>query len=60
MSKDKDQPAGTEPGDGEGCQPQGPASVVPVEVAHPWREDVALAVAQYLETNLSGWQSPSL
>ena len=29
-------------------------------VAHPWREDVALAVAQYLETNLGGWQSPSL
>ena len=29
-------------------------------VAHPWREDVALAVAQYLETNLGGWQSPSV
>ncbi len=29
-------------------------------VARPWREDVALAVAQYLETNLGGWQSPSL
>ncbi len=29
-------------------------------VAHPWREDVALAVAHYLETNLGGWQSPSV
>ena len=29
-------------------------------VARPWREDVALAVAQYLETNLGGWQRPSL
>ena len=29
-------------------------------VARPWREDVALAVAQYLETSLGGWQRPSL
>ena len=29
-------------------------------VARPWREDVALAVAQYLETNLGGWQSPAV
>ena len=29
-------------------------------VAHPWREDVALAVAHYLETNLGGWQNPSV
>ncbi len=29
-------------------------------VARPWREDVALAIAQYLETNLGGWQRPSL
>ena len=29
-------------------------------VARPWREDVALAVAQYLETNLGGWQRPSV
>jgi amidase len=29
-------------------------------VAHPWREDVALAVAHYLETNLGGWQSPAV
>ena len=29
-------------------------------VSRPWREDVALAVAQYLETALGGWQRPSL
>ena len=29
-------------------------------VARPWREDVALAVAQHLETALGGWQRPSL
>lgn len=29
-------------------------------VAHPWREDVALAVAHYLETNHGGWQRPPL
>jgi amidase len=29
-------------------------------VARPWREDVALAVAHYLETNLGGWQSPAV
>jgi amidase len=29
-------------------------------VAHPWREDVALAVAQYLETALGGWHCPPL
>ena len=27
-------------------------------VAKPWREDVALAVAQQLEESLGGWQSP--
>lgn len=27
-------------------------------VARPWREDVALAVAQCLETALGGWQAP--
>ena len=27
-------------------------------LARPWREDVALAVAQYLETALGGWQRP--
>jgi len=29
-------------------------------VARPWREDVALAVAQYLETTFGGWEAPSL
>jgi len=29
-------------------------------VARPWREDVALAIAQLLETALGGWQHPSL
>ena len=29
-------------------------------VARPWREDVALAVAQHLETMMDGWQRPLL
>lgn len=29
-------------------------------VAHPWREEVALAVAQYLEGVFGSWQPPSL
>ena len=29
-------------------------------VAQPWREDVALAVAKFLETEFGGWQPPSL
>jgi amidase len=29
-------------------------------VARPWREDVALAVAQHLETVSGGWQRPNL
>jgi len=29
-------------------------------VARPWREDVALAVAGYLDINLGGWQRPSV
>jgi amidase len=29
-------------------------------VARPWREDVALAAAGYLESALGGWQKPSL
>jgi amidase len=29
-------------------------------VARPWREDVALAVAQHLESELGGWQQPSI
>jgi amidase len=29
-------------------------------VARYWREDVALAIAQHLETELGGWQPPNL
>jgi amidase len=29
-------------------------------VARPWREDVSLAVAQYLEGALGGWQNPPM
>lgn len=29
-------------------------------VARPWREDVALAVAQHIETVFGGWQQPPL
>lgn len=29
-------------------------------VAHPWREDIALAVAGYLEKNLGGFQPPPI
>jgi amidase len=29
-------------------------------VARPWREDVALAIAQYIETARGGWQRPPL
>ncbi len=29
-------------------------------VAHPWREDVSLAVAQYLEERSGGWQQPPI
>lgn len=29
-------------------------------VAHPWREDVCLAVAKHLETELGGWKKPNL
>ena len=29
-------------------------------IARPWREDVALAAIQYLETALGGWQRPNL
>ncbi len=29
-------------------------------VARPWREDVALAVAQHIETALGGWQRPPI
>lgn len=42
-----------------GTSPEGLPIGVQV-VARPWREDVALAVAQYLETALGGWQCPTL
>jgi amidase len=29
-------------------------------VARPWREDVALAVAEHIETVFGGWQPPAL
>jgi amidase len=29
-------------------------------IARPWREDVALAVAQHIETVYGGWQPPPL
>ena len=29
-------------------------------VARPWREDVSLAVAQYLETTQGGWHRPPI
>jgi amidase len=42
-----------------GTSPEGLPIGVQV-VARPWREDVALAVAQYLEDVLGGWQRPPL
>jgi len=42
-----------------GASPEGLPLGVQV-VAHPWREDVALAVAQLLENALGGWQPPRL
>ncbi len=42
-----------------GTSPEGLPIGVQV-VARPWREDVALAVAYYVETALGGWQRPSL
>ena len=42
-----------------GTSPEGLPIGVQV-VARPWREDVALAVAHYLETNYGGWQRPDL
>jgi amidase len=42
-----------------GTSPEGLPIGVQV-VAWPWREDVALAVAQYLETALGGWQLPRM
>jgi amidase len=42
-----------------GTSPQGLPIGVQI-VARPWREDVALAVAQHLERELGGWQRPPL
>ena len=42
-----------------GTSPEGLPIGVQV-VARPWREDVSLAVAQYLEGALGGWQKPPL
>jgi len=42
-----------------GTSPEGLPIGVQI-VTRPWREDVALAVAQYLEGVLGGWQQPSL
>ncbi len=42
-----------------GTSPEGLPIGVQI-VAQPWRENVALAVAQYLETVLGGWQPPRL
>ena len=42
-----------------GTSPEGLPIGVQV-VARPWREDVSLAVAQYLEGALGGWQRPPM
>jgi amidase len=42
-----------------GTSPEGLPIGVQI-VTRPWREDVALAVAQYLEEVLGGWQQPPL
>ena len=42
-----------------GASPEGLPIGVQV-VTRPWREDVALAVAQYLEKTFGGWESPPL
>ena len=42
-----------------GTSPEGLPIGVQV-VARPWREDVSLAVAQYLEGVLGGWQKPPI
>ena len=42
-----------------GTSPEGLPVGVQV-VARPWREDLALAVAQHIETVLGGWQRPPL
>jgi amidase len=42
-----------------GTSPEGLPIGVQV-VAHPWREDVALTVAQHIEAALGGWQRPPI
>lgn len=42
-----------------GTSPEGLPIGVQV-VARPWREDVALAVAEHIETALGGWQRPPI
>ncbi len=42
-----------------GTSPEGLPIGVQI-VARPWREDVALAVAQRIESALGGWQRPPL
>lgn len=42
-----------------GTSPEGLPICVQI-VAKPWREDVALAVAQFVETTFGGWQPPPL
>ena len=42
-----------------GVSPEGLPIGVQV-VARPWREDVAVAVAQAIEHVLGGWQPPAL
>lgn len=42
-----------------GTSPEGLPIGIQV-VAHPWREDIALAIAQYIETTSGGWKAPLL
>lgn len=42
-----------------GTSPEGLPIGVQI-VARPWREDVALAVAQHIETTFGGWQPPPM
>jgi len=42
-----------------GTSPEGLPLGVQI-VARPWREDVALALAQQVESALGGWQPPPL
>lgn len=40
------------------CDTNGALPVGVQCVAHPWREDISLAVAQYLESRSGGWRRP--